>query len=355
MAIGDLLASLTSGSNAVAISVGSSSVKFVELRKSGKSFQLTNFGVFPLPEDSVVNREIVNPVAVTEAIRQIVKQKKPSQKQVVTGLGGASVIIKRMTVEVPKVKDLQDAVFWEAEQYLPFDPSEVSMDYHMISRGKDHRTDVLFIASKISVMEGFTNAIQGGGLKIKIVDSEVLALQNIFEANYGLIPNEATALVDIGSAAIKVAVIDNGVPVYTKDSAFGGRNLTSDIQKNLNLSFEEAESMKTNFADGATPQEVVELMMVAAENFAVEIKRSLDFYNASSSGAPVNSVLLTGGSSKLPELSRIVEERVGIPAQILNPFARITSSMKGIPPELLQDAASLIAVPMGLAIRGTVK
>lgn len=352
LSVSSLLSVLSGSKTAVGINVGSSSVKLVEITRSGKTFTLHKFGIVPLPENAVVNREIMNPVAVSDAVKKLISQVKPSKKIIVTGIGGAAVIIKRMTVEVANIKELQDAVFWEAEQYLPFDPSEVAMDFHTITRGKDNRTDVLFVASKISALDGFISAIKDGGLNISIVDTEAFGIQNIFEENYSISPQEAVAVVDIGASSLKVIVIHDRVPVYTKESNFGGRNLTSDIQKNLNLSFEDAEALKTNSAE-ALPEEVMELMMSAAENFSMEVKRALDFYNASSSGAPVTSILLCGGGAKIPDLSRIIEERLTLPTQLLNPFTRVVANPKSFSPNLMDQMGSTIALAMGLAIRGT--
>jgi len=346
--------SLFGGGSAIGLSIGTSSVKLVELARHKKSWKLIRFSMLPLPEDSVVNREVMNHVAVVDVIKQLVKNSKISGKNVCTGLSGPSLIIKRMTLEVPNKKELQDAVFWEAEQYLPFDPSEVSMDFHVVSRGKDAKTEVVFVAAKTSVMDSYTTAIADAGLKTKTVDSEFFALQNIFEANFPTIASQAVALVDIGAVATKVVVIQEGVPLYTKDTTIGGRNLTSDIQKHLNLNYDDAEALKVGNGNVPTPQEVAELMQVTSENFAVEVKRALDFYNASSSGAPVAYVLLTGGSSKIPDLSRVIEEKVGLPVQLLNPFTQVTYDEKVFSPEMIQMISPLIAVPMGLAIRGGV-
>jgi type IV pilus assembly protein PilM len=337
----------------VGICVGAASVTIAEIKKSGKDWKLVRFGISTLPEDAVVNREVFNPVAVTGAIQAAIAQAKITQKMVVTGMGGSSIILKRMTVEVQKVSELQDAVFWEAEQYLPFDPSEVSMDYHMISRGKDSKTDVLFVAAKLSVMDGFVGAVEGAGLKVKVVDTEYFALQNIFEANYDSRPGEAVALVDIGASTLKVLVIHDGVPVFTKESPIGGKNLTSEIQRQMNLGIADAEALKVGQGRGAVPQEIAELTQVAVENFATEIRRALDFYNASSSGAPVSYVLVTGGSSQIPELSKGIEERVGLPVQILNPFARIGYDEKVFTPELIASISPVVSVSLGYALRGS--
>lgn len=336
----------------VGVSIGAASTKIAEIKKAGKSWKLARFGLAPLPEDSVVNREVFNGVAVTQSVQEAHSQAKVAGKIVVSGMGGAGVILKRMTVEVQKVSELQDAVFWEAEQYLPFDPSEVSMDFHTISRGKDNRTDVLFVAAKLSVMDGFVGAINDAGLKVKIFDTEYFALQNVFEANYDVRPGEAVAIIDIGSSAMKVVVLHEGVPVFTKESPMGGKNLSAEIQRQMNLSAGDAEALKISQGRGAVPQEIVELTQVAIENFATEIRRALDFYGASSSGAPVSYILITGGSSLIPELSKGIEERVGLATQLLNPFARVGYDEKIFTPEMIASIAPFVAVPMGFALRG---
>ncbi len=346
------LGDLFSAKPTVGICIGASSAKVLEIKRAGKGWEMARFGISILPDDSVVNREVFNPVAVTTSVRAALDQSKITQKNVVTGMGGASIILKRMTVEVQKASELQDAVFWEAEQYLPFDPSEVSMDFHTISRGKDSRTDVLFVAAKLSVMDGYVGAIHDAGLKVKVVDTEYFALQNVFEANYDQRPGEAVAIVDIGASTLKLLVLHDGVPVFTKESPMGGRNLTAEIQRQMNLGVADAEALKISQSRGAVPQEIAEITQVAIENFGTEIRRALDFYNASSSGAPVSYILLTGGSSQIPELSKGVEERVGLPTQILNPFARIGYDTKVFSPELIASIAPVVAVPMGYAIRG---
>jgi type IV pilus assembly protein PilM len=265
------------------------------------------------------------------------------------------VIIKRMNLEVQHARDIQDQVFWEAEQYLPFEVSEVVMDYHLISRAKDSKTDVLLVAVKRAVLEAYMACVSDSGLKPRVVDVDFFAMQNLFEANYPTNPSEAVAVVDIGAASLKVVVVHEGVPVFTKDAAVGGRNLTAEIQRQLNLSYVDAETLKIDGQANGMPQEVSDLMHVMAENFAIEIKRALEFYNASAVGAPVSFVLLTGGSAKLPDLSRVVEASVGLPVQLANPFNAITYDPAVFTPDYIQAIAPLAAVPVGLALRAAVK
>lgn len=337
---------------AVGLSIGSSSIKLVELKKSGKNWKLLHFGIVQLPEEVVVNREILNQVAVVDSIRTLVGQIKLKNKNICTSLSGTSVIIKRMTVEVDNPKELQDQVFWEAEQYLPFEVSEVVMDFHVLNSGKDGKTDVVLVAVKKGVLDSYMDSVSDAGLKPKVVDVDYFALENLFEANYPVNPGEAVALVDIGATSMKMVVAHDGVPVFTKDSALGGRNLTVEIQKNLNVSYADAEALKTGGAGGPMPQEVSDLMHIMCENFASEIKRSLDFYNASSSGAPATAILLAGGSARIPELSRVVEEVTGLPTQLVNPFNVISYDPAVFTQDYINAIAPIAAIPIGLALRG---
>jgi type IV pilus assembly protein PilM len=339
------------GSTAVGLSIGSSAIKVAELRKHGKGWRLVHFGVYQLPEDAIVNREIVNHVAVVESLKTLVGQIKLQNKSICTAISSTSLIIKRMSLEVPNMRELQDQVFWEAEQYLPFDVSEVVMDYHMLSRAKDSKTDVLLVAVKRAVLDSYVACVEDAGLKAKIVDVDYFALQNLFEVNYSPSPSSAVALVDLGASALKFVAVHKGVPVFTKDSAVGGRNLTSEIQRNLGLSYLDAESLKSSGQNGSMPQEVMDLIQVMNENLGLEIKKAVDFYNASSVGAPLEYILLAGGCAKLPGLSKTIEELVGLPTQIINPFNAIGYDPSIFSQEYLGAIGPIAAIPIGLALR----
>ncbi len=339
------------GSHCVGLSIGSSAIKLVELKREKKGYKLLHFGMIQLPEDVIVNREVVNPVALVDSLKQLMAQLKLKTKNVCASLSGTSLIIKRMQVQAAKIKELQDQVFWEAEQYLPFDVSDVVMDFQTLSRSKDNQTDILLVAVKRSVLDSYMTCIEDAGLKPTIMDADFFALQNVFEANYPLQASESAAIVDIGSAAMKITVVNQGIPVFTKDSTLGGRNLTAEIQKHLGLSFADAETLKAGGGGGSTPQEVVEIMHLMGENYGMEIKRALDFYNASSVAPPVSCVLLAGGGSKVPNLSQEIESKIGLPTQMINPFNAISYDPAVFTQEYVQSIGPIAAVPIGLALR----
>jgi len=351
--LADLFSNLSSigSSTAVGLSIGTSSIKVVELKKTRKQWNLLHFGFIQLPEDALINREVSNQIAVIESIKTLVNQVNLKSKNVCTSLSGTSIIIKRMTVEAPNKRELQEQVFWEAEQYLPFDVSEVVMDFHLIDYSKEKQADVLLVAVKKASLDSYMECVSGAGLKTKTVDVDFFALHNLFELNYSSGGTEAVALVDIGASSLKLVVSAGGVPVFTKDSAIGGKNLTTEIQKHLNLSFADAETLKIGGQGNQMPQDVMDLMSIMSENFAGEIKRALDFYNASSSGAPVTTILLTGGSCKIPQLPQVISEQVGLPVQILNPFNSISYDPAVFTEDYIAAIGPLAAVPVGLAMR----
>ncbi len=337
--------------SAVGLSIGSSSIKLVELVKKGKVWKLLHFGVVQLPEEVVVNREIVNPVALVECIKTLVNQMQLKNRQVCTSISGNSVIVKKLTLEGAELKDLQDQVFWEAEQYLPFDISEVTMDYHLVSHIPGGKTEVIFVAVKNAVLDSYLDCVSKAGLRPSVVDVDFFALQNLFEVNYPVQPSEAVALVDLGASSLKIVVVADGVPIFTKDTALGGRTLTEEIERTLSLPFGDAEALKIGDGGGGTPQEVTDLVTSMMENIAVEVKKSLDFYHASSSGPLISSVLLAGGGAQLSNLSKSIEELVGLPTQMINPFNAIAYSPDVFAPDYLNRIAAIAAVPIGLALR----
>jgi type IV pilus assembly protein PilM len=150
---------------------------------------------------------------------------------------------------------------------------------------------------------------------------------------------------------MKIVVVANGTPIFTSDGALGGKSLTDDIQKALNLSYADAETLKTGGADGGVPQDVVDLMNRMSENLAIEIKKGFDFYHASSGGPPISYVLLAGGAARMNNLSKSIEEAVGLPTQIINPFNAISYSPDVFAADYLSQISAVAAVPIGLALR----
>jgi type IV pilus assembly protein PilM len=306
--------------------------------------------VVQLPDDALAHREIVNSIAVVDSLKALTSSLKLKSKNVCTALSGPSMMIKRLQLEVPNPKEIQEQVFWEAENYIPFDHSDLVMDFEMLSRSKDSLTDVMLVAAKRTVVDSFMGVISDSGLQPKVVDADFFALQNVYEANYPATPGESVALIDIGATGTKMVVLSDGIPVFTKDSAMGGRTLTTEIQRQMGHSLEDAESLKLGGA-GGIPQEVLDILRVGSENLATEIKAALNYYSASSVGAPVGPIYLSGGCSLVPGLPQVIEEVTGRPVQYLNPFGAIAADPAQFSEDYLRSISALAVIPVGLALR----
>lgn len=338
----------------VGLNIGNQSIKIAELRIGGKKWKLLHFGKAFIPRDTINSREISNALALVESIRALTAQLKLNSKKVALSISGNSVITKKMTIEISKranAKEIEEQAFWEAEQYLPFDIAEVYLDSYTLSKAKDGTVDVMLVAAKKNLIDTYVACISDAGLVPEIVDIDYFALQNIFEINYPERFSDANMIVDIGASSLKIVVLQNGIPLYTKESALGGDKVTSEIQNQLGLSFEDAETLKISQTGAEVPQEISDLLTVSAENFAIEIKRGLDFYNASSTGASPSKIYLTGGASLMANTKEMVQDICKIEVEKLNPFNLIEYDKGTFTEDYINQIAPFSALALGLAIR----
>lgn len=340
---------LSSKGAAVGLSIGASSIKVAQLKKTKNSWRLEKYAAVPLDEPSTEHREIVNPVATVQAIQDAMATAGISSKFVCSAIAGSGIIIKNLTLTISDEKELQDQVFWEAEQYIPFDISEVVIDFQVTKKGPENQYDVVLVAVKKEYLEQYMGVIEEANLNPYIVDAEVFALQNSFETNYPVTDTEATLLADVGALSTKISICAGGIPYFTKDAPFGGVAITSEIQRELKLpSPSDAESLKVS---GNLPHEVSEVVARMCHVLGTELKKAIDFYSASSLGPPIGSILLSGGGARSPNISKIIEDNTGIPTQLLDPFMRLEADSKKFSPDYLATISAEAVVPIGLAIR----
>lgn len=337
----------------VGLDIGSSAVKLIEAEKRRGGWVVRNFASVNLPEDSIIDGEIVNHAAVVEAITTVVREASSKIKRVSTAVAGSSVIIKHIAIPKTAPKELEDQVYWEAEQYIPFDMSEISLDFEVVQEDMgDGKMDILLVAAKKDFIEKRMAAIRDAGLEPTILDVDSLALANVFWANYEMTPDNAILLVDIGASLTKINIVSHNTTIFTRDVAIGGKNLTLEIQNKLGISFQEAEVLKVDACStGQIPEEVLPLVNAICESISLEIRRSLDFYAASPIQVPVTGAFLCGGASRIPGLSNVLAEMLGLPVEYLNPFAKVACSGSQFTEEFLSAISSSAVVPLGLALR----
>jgi type IV pilus assembly protein PilM len=341
---------------AVGLDIGSSSVKLVQLREKKGGYALQAFGTTRLPPETIVDGALMNSSAVVQAIQDLVAEHKVKAKEIAIGVRGHSVIIKKISLPRMSQEELDESIQWEAEQYIPFDVKDVNIDTQILTPDGDGagQMDVLLVAAKKDMINDYTSVCAEAGLAATVVDVDAFAVQNAYEASYDLAPGETVVLINVGAAVTNINILASGTTTFTRDVTMGGNSFTEEIQKQLNISYDEAEALKVGGqgeSDAVVPQEVERVMQGVAEQLAGEIQRSLDFYAATAADNRISRVFLSGGTARIPALFKVIEQRAAVPVEILNPFKAIEIDNRRFDPMALTNSAASAAVAVGLALR----
>ncbi len=341
---------------AVGLDIGSSSVKLVALREKKGGYTLQAWGSAPLPPEAIVDGALMNSSAIVQAVQELVAQQKVKTREVAIGVRGHSVIIKKISLPRMTQEELDESIQWEAEQYIPFDVKDVNIDTQILTPEGDAagQMDVLLCAAKKDMINDYTSVCAEAGLTAVVVDVDAFAVQNAYEANYDVNPAETIVLINVGAAVSNINVISRGITTFTRDITMGGNAFTEEIQKQLNISYDEAEALKVGGqgeTDAVVPQEVERVIQGVADQMGGEIQRSLDFYAATAADSRVAKVFLSGGTARIPALFKVIESRAGVPVEILNPFKNIEIDNRRFDPAAMLAAAPSATVGVGLALR----
>ena len=340
----------------VGLDIGSSAVKAVELKASGKNYRVTAVGIEPIPPDSIVDGAIIDGSAVADAIKRLFENKAFKSREVAASLSGNAVIVKKISLPVMTESELSESIYWEAEQYIPFDIQDVNLDYQILDAGTGPDSkgtmDVLLVAAKKEKIADYTGVIAQAGKTPVVVDVDAFALQNAYEMNYGGDPDTVVVLLNAGASAININIIQGDQSVFTRDISMGGNAYTEAVQKELNLPFDTAEAAKKGEAvEGVTFDQVQPVLQAMTENVLLEIQKTFDFFKASASSDKIDRVLLSGGASRVDGFQKALEERFATVIEPFNPFQKIAfdAGKLGVSdPDSVQTAA---AVAVGLALR----
>ena len=339
----------------VGVDIGSSAVKAVELKvggKGGDEYQLLNIGIESLPPEAIVDGAIMDSGAVIDSIQRLFQENKIKTSDVATGVSGNAVIVKKISLPQMSAEELDESITWEAEQYIPFDIQDVRLDYELLEGGSGGNMDVLLVAVKRDKISEYTSAITQAGKNASIVDVDVFALQNCYEINYGIDPGRVVALLNIGASIMNVNVVKGATSVFNREIGAGGNQYTDAIQKDLNLSFEQAEALKKGEqVEGAAPESLHPILQAVSENIAMEIQKTFDFFRATSQEDRIDQIFLSGGTAKIHGLKALLQDRFGAPVELLNPFLNVRYSEKDFNPDYLEDIGPSAAIAVGLAVR----
>lgn len=341
--------------NLVGLDIGSSSVKAVELARKGATLQLLNLGFENLQTDTIVDGQIMELNNVSNVIAQIFSEHQIRTTRVAAGVSGHSVIVKNIVLPQMSQEELQESFSWHAEEHIPFDIADVNLDYELTSRSDD-ALHVLMAACKSDKIANVKQAIQLAGKQPVIIDVDAFALQNCYEVNYHPRPGEIVALLNIGAATMNINILNGTRSIFARDASAGGSQYTSLLQKELGLSFEQAEGVKRGMAlpDNVEARPIQPIIETVSETLALEVKKTFDFYRATvqEGEATIQKILLAGGGSKLPGLADFLARKFEIPVEVFDPFKQIEVDGKKFDPDYMREIVPEMAVAVGLALRG---
>jgi type IV pilus assembly protein PilM len=339
----------------VGLDIGSSAIKAVELRNTRNGYAVGAVAIEPVLPDSIVDGTIVDGPAVAQAVRRIFANKAFRSKDVVASLSGNAVIVKKINLPVMTEQELSDSIRWEAEQYIPFDIQDVNLDYQVLDPGTGPESrgsmEVLLVAAKKDKIADYAGVIAQAGCVPVLVDVDAFALQNACEANYGFGAADVVALVNAGASAVTVNIISGGQSLVTRDISLGGNAYTEAIQRELNLSFDQAEQAKKGEpVPGVSFDEVRPVLHAVTDTVLLEIQKTFDFYRASATSDRIDRILLSGGAASVEGFAEALEERFESPVERFDPFKKIPLS-PAVAGGRDQALTATAAVAVGLALR----
>ena len=335
----------------IGLDIGSNSVKLAELNETKKGFRLKNVGEVLLQPQSIVNKVIVKPEPVIEAVGTLVDELRIKTKDVAISISGHSVIIKKVSVPVMTEKELREAIPWELEQYIPQSIEDVNYDFQILpGETPEGNMDVIIVAAKKDTTNEYLDIVSEVGLNPIVVDVDVFALENMYELNYSETEG-VLALINVGASITNINILKDGVSIFTRDITTGGIQLTEWIQREFDVGYQEAEKMKYSMGKGETPPELESLSSEFNDLICGEINRTLEFFSSTLSKDRVQKIMLSGGSSKVPNIADVLTSKTESNVDIINPFKNIEYSSGDFDPDYIQDIAPKMSVATGLALR----
>lgn len=335
----------------VALDIGSGLIKVVVVDHSRGVPELVKVSVAPLLPDAIVEGEVMDPRLVADAINEAMSGAGTASTDVVTAVGGRDVIIKRLQTERVKEQQARELMRWEAEQHVP-DVESVELDFQILEASNDmpaEEMSVLLVAAKRELVEAKMRILSEAGLAASIVDVDAFALHNAFELNHPQAMRGAVALVNVGNEITNVNVLDDGVPILTRDLAVGTRRFQEDLQRHHALSTGEAERTVRGYDRTAQLDAV---LAARGEEIAVGVERAAAFLAASARGAPqVRVVYICGGGSRVPGLADVLGARLHLQVEYANPLANMHIRDGALDGFTTDEIAPLLMLPIGLGLR----
>jgi type IV pilus assembly protein PilM len=349
----DLLSKFNPGS-IVGVDIGAHSIKVCEISGAPGKIKVDRYGIFVLSEAVLIEDEVQKPSEIIEGISEAFNRSGITSKMICLGLFGPNTMTKRLSVPEGTKEEIEDQILWEAEQYITFGADDSQVSFDILGDNEGGGKDALVAAAKTDVVENFVNLMKEAKLTTKVVDLNILALSNIFEECVkGDLEehSQGTLVIDFGAQSTKILVYKRGGPIFTKEISVGGGLITEEIQRQMGVSYEEAEDLKTSVDNrGNLPQEIMNIISLQLEQQIAEVRKNVNFYVTQGSAEKVNHCFITGGSSLLPGLIEKLSTSLSLEVQRLDILSAIKIDDKRVG-ENLEQFAAISPIVIGLAMR----
>lgn len=338
----------------VAVDIGSNVVKCLRIDHSGESPVITHFAMVDLLPEAIVEGEIMDREMVVEAIRECIARSGIQETQVVSAVGGRSVIVKKILTDKMTAADAQEAILWEAEQHVPFDIDDISLDFQIVKEDVGaNQMEILLVAAKKETIAAHAELLREAGLTPVVVDVDAFAVQNCFENGAGGPQEEVVGLLHVGADVTNVCIVERGIPYFTRDLAVGTNRLVEGFQRKLGLSDDDARRVVADpeGQEDVDPADIAKVVAEVAEDIGTGIERSLSFLRTSGDAESIDRIVLSGGGGRFPGLAEYLREHHDIEVELSDPLASIDYD-----PEVFEDydtdrISPLLAVGIGLGLR----
>jgi type IV pilus assembly protein PilM len=335
----------------VGLDIGSGLIKLVAISHASGGPVITKVAFATVGNDAIVEGEVMDPAIVADAIKGLLASAGIKSKKIVTAVGGRDVIIKKIAMDRMKETEAREVIRWEAEQHVPFDMDNVELDFQILDpEGDGLQMTVLLVAAKRELVDHKLALLSDVGLDPAIIDIDAFALHNAFELNYPDAMRGVVGLVNIGHETTNINILDEGVPVLTRDIPIGTRRFKEDLQRERGLSADEADRLLQGAEESSSALDP--LLESRGAELAVGIERAAAFLqSASRSAGGISRIFTTGGGARIPRLNKVLSDRLRIPVQLANPIEKLQVADGVFDALAVDEVAPLLMLPIGLALR----
>jgi type IV pilus assembly protein PilM len=333
----------------VGLDIGSGFVKLVQVDHSGDQPEVSRVAMEPLLPDAIVEGEVMDPGLVSDTVRDLVERVGIKGREVITAVGGHDVIIKKIEMDRMKESDAREVIRWEAEQHVPFDIKSVELDFQILNPlDEGLQMEVILVAAKKELVDNKIALLADAGLTASVIDVDAFALHNAFERNHPEAMEGIVALVNVGHEATNVNILEEGVPILTRDIPFGSRRVREDLQRERGLTAEQAEDVVQG---RESIDDLTRFVSQSADEVAVGIERASAFLMTRQAGEGLGQIFVSGGGSRIPGMTDALAERMNVETHQVNPFERTPVKPDAAVNLNLEEASPMLLLPLGLALR----